>query len=171
MANPRRAATIRTSIAAMEADVGPDLTHYNIPLDKPRLYRWLVGDISTADDIAVLDHNGGTPGRWILVRDDIQGTDLTDADETLAVGGNFYRQLPSTVPLTVNRIKTLSTTNAAAGDMIHVTRLGLGAFTMAIVNGGPAAGTLFTLPISQAWWAKAYFNGTNWLAHSAGQMP
>jgi len=171
MANPRRAATIRTSIAAMEADQGPSIPHYNMPLDKPRLYRWVVADTSTADSVTVLTHIGGTSGRWLLVRDDIQGADLTDADEDVGVGGNFLRILPAATPLTVNRTKTLVTTNAAAGDIIHITRLGLGAFTMAIVNGGPAAGTLFTLPISSAWWCKAYFNGTDWLAHSAGAHP
>lgn len=171
MAYPRRAATIMVSKALMGSSTGPSIPEYNVPLDTPRLYRWVVGSSATADTLTVLAASGGTAGRWLLVRDSIKGTDLTDADETLTVGQNFYRQLPALVPLTVNRVKTLSTTNAAAGDIIHITRLGLGAFTMAIVNGGPAAGTLFTLPISAAWWCKAYFDGTNWLAHSAGQMP
>lgn len=171
MAYPRRAATIMTSKALMSASPGPSIPEYNIPLDTPRPYRWVVASAATADTLTVLAATGGTDGRWVLTRENIKGTNLTNADETLTVGGNFYRQLPALVPLTVNRVKTLSTTNAAAGDMIHITRLGLGAFTLAVVNGGPAAGTLFTLPISVAWWCKAYFDGTNWLAHSAGQMP
>ena len=171
MANPRRAATIRTSIAAMQADLGPQTEHYEMPLDKPRLYRWVVGSSATADSIAVLTHNGGTSGRWLLVRDVTLGANLTNADETLTVGGNFFRVLPAATPLTASRTKTLSTTNAAAGDVIHITRLGLGAFTMLIVNGGPGAGTLFTLPVSQAWFAEAYFDGTNWAVYAAGQLP
>ena len=120
MANPRRAATIRTSIAAMEADQGPRITHYNAPLDKPRLYRWSVGATDTIDNIAVLGHSGGTPGRWLLVRDDVKGSDLTDADESLDVGGNFFRVLPAATPLTASRTKTLSAANASAGDIIHL---------------------------------------------------
>ena len=171
MANPRRASTIRVSKAKMEADLGPMVTHYNTPLDTPQLYEWLVGDTSTVDNLTVLGHQGGTAGRWKLVRTPVLGADLTDADESLTVGGNFFRVLPAATPLTASRAKTLSTTNAASGDMIHILRLGLGAFTMTVVNGGPAAGTLFTLPSGQSWWAKAYFNGTDWVVHSAGQLP
>lgn len=171
MANPRRASTIRVSKAKMEADLGPDITHYNTPLDTPRLYQWLVGDVSTLDSLTILGHQGGTLGRWKLVRNPVQGTDLTDADQALTVGENFFRVLPAASPLTAAREKTLSTVNAEAGDIIHVLRLGLGAFTMDIVNGGPGAGTLFSLPASQSWWAKSYFNGIDWVAHSAGQLP
>ena len=121
--------------------------------------------------LTVLGHNGGTPGRWFLVRDDIKGADLTDADETLTVGGNFFRVLPASVPLTDQRVKTLSADNAVAGDIVHILRQGLGAFDLLIDNGGPAAGTIFTLPASESWWARVYFDGANWVAHSAGQMP
>jgi len=168
---PRRAATIITSKALLESSTGPNIPEYNIPLDTPRLYRWAVGSTATDDNLTVLSASGGTAGRHILVRDSIKGDDLTNADETLTVAGNFFRMLPATTTLTASRTKTLSTTNAAAGDIIHITRLGLGAFTMLIVNGGAGAGTLFTLPSGAAWWAKAYFDGTNWLAHSAGAMP
>jgi hypothetical protein len=155
----------------MEADLGPMVAHYNTPLDTPRLYQWLVGDTSATDTLTVLGHQGGTAGRWKLVRDSILGADLTDADENITVGENFFRTLPAAVPLNAARDKTLLTTNAESGDMIHVLRIGLGPFTMGIVNGGPSAGTIYTLPAGQSWWAKAYFNGTNWVAHSAGQMP
>lgn len=171
MANPRRASTIRFSRAKMAADLGPDVTHYNTPLDTPRLYRWLVGDSSTVDGLTILGHQGGTVGRWKLVRDDVLGADLTDADETLSVGGNFFRTLQTAVPLNAAREKTLSVTNAEAGDVMHILRLGLGAFTLSIVNAGPAANTIFVLPSGQSWWAKSYFNGTDWVAHSAGQLP
>ena len=170
MANPRRASTIRKDKAAMEADYGPQITHYNSPLDTPYLYEWFVGDTATTDGLTVLGHQGGTAGRWKLVRTPVQGTDLTDADETLTVGGNFFRVLPAAT-LTGSRDKTLSVSNAAEGDMIHILRLDVGAFTVTILNGGLAAGTVFTLPASQAWWAKAYFNGTDWVPHSAGQLP
>jgi hypothetical protein len=155
----------------MGADSGPAITHYNTPLDTPRLYKWFVGDTSTDDTLTVLGHQGGTMGKWKLVRDPIQGADLTDADEDLTVGENFFRVLPAATPLGASRTKTLKITNAEEGDIIHILRLGLGAFTMLIDNDGPAAGTLFTLPASETWWAKAYFNGTDWIPHSAGKLP
>jgi len=161
MANPRRASTIRVSKAKMEADFGPNITHYNTPLDTPRLYQWLVGDVSTLDSLTILGHQGGTLGRWKLVRNPVQGTDLTDADQSLTVGENFFRVLPAASPLTAAREKTLSTVNAEAGDIIHVLRLGLGAFTMDIVNGGPGAGTLFSLPASQSRWAQYHYKKKN----------
>jgi hypothetical protein len=171
MANPRRASTVRVSKAKMAADLGPYVTHYNTPLDTPVLYKWFVGDVSTIDNLTVLGHQGGTVGRWKLVRTPLLGTDLTDADENLTVGGNFFRVLPAAIPLTAARGKTLLTTNAEAGDAIHILRLGLGAFALNIINDGPAAGTLFALPSGQSWWAKSYFDGTDWIAHSAGQLP
>ena len=114
---------------------------------------------------------GGVVGRWIRVRMPLQGDDLTDAAEDVGVGGNYWRVLPAATPLTASRTKTLITSNAARGDIITITRLGLGNYTMLVVNGGAGAGTLFTLPANEAWWCKSYFDGTNWLAHSAGQMP
>ena len=120
------------------------------------------------DDLAVLSHNGGTAGRWRKVRVAIDGADLTDADATLTVAGNKLRRLPAATALTVNRTLTLSTTNAVRGDTIRIVREGLGAFTLAVVNGGAGAGTLFTLPVSVATWCEAYFDGTNWKRHGQG---
>lgn len=154
----------------MAADVGPAIEEYNVPLDYPALYKWIVGNTATADSVAVIAHNGGTVGRWHLVRLPVKGADLGDASVTLTVGGNRWRRIPAAT-LGANRILTLGTANAAAGDMLTVTRLDTGAFTVAINNGGPAAGTLTTLPVSARWWAAFYFDGTNWLLHSAGQMP
>lgn len=169
MANPRRASTIRTTRAAMAADRGPDIEHYNTPLDTPRLYRWVVAATDTVDNLTVLTHQGGTVGRWRLVRDDVKGAVLTDADETLTVGGNFYRLLSAAQ--TANRSKTMSITNAAAGDIVRIVRTSTAAFTLAIINGGPAAGTITTLPASQRWWVEVYFNGTDWELYGAAQMP
>ena len=170
MANPRRAATIRTSVAAIEADVGPEVEHYNVPLDMPALFRFVVGSSDTADSVAVLSHNGGTAGRWLRVRLPIKGSDLTDADATIQVGGNYWRVLPAAT-LSANRQLTLGTTNAAAGDQITITRQDVGAFTYAVVNGGAGAGTLVTLPVSKAAFADFYYDGTNWLLVRAATMP
>ncbi|MFQ5425417.1 MAG: hypothetical protein ACE5F9_15740 [Phycisphaerae bacterium] len=157
-------------MAAIQADVGPMVEHYNVPLDMPALYRFAVGDTSTADGVAVLSHNGGTAGRWLRVRLPIKGSDLTDADATIQVGGNYWRVLPAAT-LSANRQLTLGTTNAAAGDIVTVTRLDMTANTYAIVNGGPAAGTLVTLAVSVKAFADLYFDGTDWLLMRAAAMP
>lgn len=154
----------------MSNDLGPHIPHYNSPLDFPFLYEWIPGNTATADNVAVLSHNGGTVGRWHLVRANVLGANLTDANENLTVGGNFFRVLPAAT-LTASRTKTAQTTNAAAGDVIHVLRLDTTANTLIIANGGLGGGTIYTLPASQSWWAKIYFDGTNWIAHSAGQNP
>ena len=169
MANPRRAATIRTTRAAMAADLGPMVEHYEVPLDLARLYRWVVSDTSTTDGLAVLGHSGGTVGRWTLVRVSERGADLRDAVATSQVVANFWRVLPAAT-LTANHVLTVGTTNAVVGDVITVTRLDVTAWTYAIVNGGVGAGTIITMPVSVRYWAKVAFDGTNWVLHSAGQM-
>lgn len=156
------------SIAAIEADRGPDVEKYAVPLDAPRLYKWIVGSSDTADSVTVLSHMGGTAGRWKLQRVTDKGANLTDADVTITIAQGTWRTLPTI--LSANRVCTLGTTNAAAGDMIELTRLDAGAFTYAVVNGGVGAGTLVTLPISQRWWARFYFDGTNWLRRAESQL-
>lgn len=170
MANPRRAATIRTSKAAMAADVGPRIEHYNMPLDFPRLYKFVVGSTATADGVAVLDHNGGTAGKWLLVRTPVKGDNLTNADATIHVGGGFWRVLPAST-LSDNRVLTLGTTNAAEGDVVTVTRLDAEAYTYAIANGGGGGGTLTTFASATPSWADFYYDGTNWSLMRAGEMP
>lgn len=166
----RLAPVVRISRANIEADQGAELEHYTIPLDLPRLYKWIAGNQADADDVAVLEHSGGTIGRHHLVRCPDKGADLTDADATIQVGGNFWRVLPAAT-LTANHMLTLGTTNAADGDVIEVTRLDSTAFTYAIVNGGPGAGTLCTFPISVRTWGRFCFDGTNWSLRAGGQLP
>ena len=70
--------------------------------------------------------------------------------------------------LTANRTVTLGVTSAVKGDEFHITRADVGAFTLALVNGGPGAGTLLTLPVSKAGFGHFKFNGTDWILYSAG---
>lgn len=93
------------------------------------------------------------------------GTNLTDADETVAVADGLWRKLPT---LTGNRSKTLDPTGAAAGDQLTVTRTSTAANTCAFVNGGPGAGTLLTMPASKVAFAKFQFDGTNWALREVG---
>lgn len=169
MANPRRSATVMQSIAAIEADRGPDLEKYAVPLDSPRMFKWVVGNTDTADSFVTLAHTSGTTGRWLDVPCPDKGSDLTDASVTITVGQKFWRVLPAAT-LTANRTITLGTTNARAGHTLELTRLDSTAFTLAIVNGGPLAGTLVTLPASERWWAKFYFNGADWVRRAEAKL-
>lgn len=95
---------------------------------------------------------------------------LGDASVTIQVGDGRWRRLPAAT-LTANRSITLGTTGAVAGDEIDFTRLDVGAFTFAIVNGGGGAGTLITFPVSKLGSGTFRFNGTNWELKSFGMQP
>lgn len=171
MANPRLSPTVVSDVTTTKAEINPPIAKYRIHLDKGNaLYRFAPGDSLTPDDHAVITGSGGTAGNWILVRVARRGSDLTDANATIQVGGKEWRVLPAAT-LSANRTLTLGTTNAAAGDAIDITRLDLTANTYAIVNGGVGAGTLCTLPASQRWWIRVEFDGTNWSLCAGGQLP
>jgi len=78
--------------------------------------------------------------------------------------------LPAAVSLTANRTITVNTDSAVQSESITIVRLGLGAFTMAIVNGGAGGGTLITLPASKARQATLSFDGTNWFLASVNSV-
>ncbi len=89
------------------------------------------------------------------------GAALTDADATIQIGEGNVRPLAS-IPLTANRTITLGTTSAALGHVIEVARYDTAAFTLAVANGGPGLGTLYTFPVSATGFASFRFDGTNW---------
>lgn len=88
------------------------------------------------------------------------GAALTDASATIQITEGNLRPLPSA--LTANRTVTLGTTGAALGHVIEIPRFDVAAFTLAIVNGGPGAGTLYTFPVSATGHAVFRFDATNW---------
>jgi hypothetical protein len=169
MPERRFAATIYSTAAYLATQLGADIQHYAIPLDLGELFQWAVGSILAPDGVSVLGHQGGTAGAWLRVRRPDLGEDLADGNETLTVSGRAWRRIPAAT-LTASCTKTLAITNAEAGDIIEVTRLDLGAFTVALTNGGPAAGTLCTLPVSARSWARLYFDGDNWLHRASSLM-
>lgn len=65
--------------------------------------------------------------------------------------------------LTANRTLILSVAGLTEGEVLRVVKLDKEAFTLAIVNGGPGAGTMFTFPASsgQIRMAQFKFDGTN----------
>lgn len=155
---PRRSPTIFASRAVMASTPGPFDNRYAIPLDYPGLYRWALGNADTADGESTITYSGGAAGNWLLVhhlgRELPAGDDLTDGNQTIHVSGGFHRILPAAT-LTGNITITLGTTNAREGYPIEILRRDVGAYTVAIVNGGTGGGTLTTLPVS----ARSLFRG------------
>lgn len=94
-----------------------------------------------------------------------QGTALTDADQTLQPFTDKASEYVQATTLTANRTKTLGTTTVVTGTLVRIVRTDTAAKTLAVVNGGTAAGTLFTFDASpteiQA--ATFYYNGVDWL--------
>jgi hypothetical protein len=169
--SPRRprATTIRDNVAQIEARRGPQVSHYEIPLDNGKRYRFEPGNIQTPDSIAVLGHQGGTDGNWLRVPIVDKGADLTDASVSINAGQDDWRVLPAAT-LTAPRTITLATTNAENGTRLEITRLDVGAPTLQIDNGGAGGGTLITFPGGVRSFAYFYFDGTNWLLRRAGTM-
>ena len=129
-----------------------------------QLFRWVPNSLAVQDGRTVVVGNSGYAGAWILCRNDDKGADIVNADTTITVGDGAWRRIVG--PVTANRTMTLSATNAAAGDVVELTRTDTAAFTVAIVNGGPGAGTLYMMPSGSAANVRACFDGANWLLRS-----
>jgi hypothetical protein len=172
MPEDRRAVFARSTAAVVASEIGPELPHYVLPLDLGEIFRWVPGSELTPDGVAVLGYQGGSPGAWVRVRRPDKGdhlTGLASGNVTITVGEHWWRVIPAGT-LTANRQVTLGITNASAGDTLDITRLDVGAYTVALVNGGPATGTLCTMPVAARAWARLYFDGDNWLHRASGLM-
>ena len=166
---PRLFAIIRNSIAHLRADTARETEGYVTPLDVPALFRWVLGSQLADDGWTTIVPTGTSSyiGAWVRVREDDKGADLTSSSTSLTVGGKRWRRIPIST-LSADQTIALSTTNAAAGDWILITREDVGAYTVALTNSGPAAGTVVTLPVSARSWALLYFDGVNWLHRASG---
>ena len=167
---PRQKATVYLTAAELANDPGPlDSTRSAHVLELgPELWRWVYGDVSTADDVNIIEPaDGGGLGRWVRTRATLRGADLVDGDQTLTVAGNRHRIIPAAT-ITGNSIVTLDDEGAAEGDWILVTRNDTEAFTVTIANGGPGAGNLAVMPVSVRSWALSVFDGTNWVHAASG---
>lgn len=158
-----QAIRIYPSLAALRSAPGPAVPHYALPLDAAGApYRWAPSSPALEDTWTIIvPTGGGFPGAWIRMREDSLGEPITGT-ATLTVGGRPRRRIAAAA-LSASATLTLSTLGAVAGDWIAVTRLDVGAYTVALVNGGPAAGTLATMPVSARAYVRAYFDGVNWL--------
>lgn len=170
MPDPLRAAAIYTTVALLAAQPGRRKVGYAVVLENGRFYKWVPDDTTATDGWSVVGYTGGHAGTWKDTPGDVKGADLGDTTETLTVAGKLLRYVQAAV-LAANRTKTLGVTGAQLGQVLRIVRLDVGAFTLAFVNGGPAAGTITTLPASQRWFADFRFDGADWRLLGAGQMP
>jgi hypothetical protein len=87
------------------------------------------------------------------------GVSVADADGTINVSSGHRFTMAA---LTANRNITLGTTGASAGALLVFQRITNAAHTIAIINGGGGAGTLYTSP--SATYQEIFFryDGTNW---------
>lgn len=174
---PRRSPTIIPTISVAQSSLGPvvgpdDTAPIWHVLGTPGLFIWHLGSVITDDDGATcIETSGGQQGRFLRERCPDRGDDLTNAAATIYPSGKRWRVLPAST-LTANRTITLgvasSTASVEEGDWLLVTRQDVGAFTLTLLNGGPSAGNVAVMPISQRAWCLAYFDGTNWIHRASG---
>lgn len=167
---PRQKATVYLTAADLANDPGPLTTvRYAHVLELgPELWRWVYGDVSTADDVNIIEPaNGGGLGRWIRTRATLRGANLTTGNQTITISGNRWRVIPAATIL-ANSVITLDDAGAVEGDWILVTRNGTEAFTVTIANGGTGGGNLAVMPVSVRAWALSVFDGTDWIHGASG---
>jgi hypothetical protein len=168
--NPLRSITVYPSIAVLEAQPGMDLPRYAMPLDRPVVYKWIPENADTTNSVKTLGSVGGHIGTWQEVRLPDLGEDLDDEDADIGVSGDVWRRLPDAT-LSANRVATLITDGAAAGDRLEFTLLDDGAYSYTLENDGTGGGNVLVKPAGEAWHCIAYFDGTDWLLRSASQLP
>lgn len=157
------------SVETTQNEPGPFLTRYRVHADKPGLFEWEANSAAAGDDWAALEASGGAAGAWRRLGFPDRGDDLADSSVTITVADGWWRVLPAAT-LSANRTITLGTTTALEGYCLELTRLDVEAYTLAVVNGGSGAGTLLTMPVSSRYWARFYFDGTDWVLRAAGAM-
>ncbi len=86
---------------------------------------------------------------------------ILGSGETKSVsdGSNFIN-FPA-IAITANSTVTLSVVDMTLGEEVQVVRTDGAAFTLAVINGGPGAGTMYTFPASQKRRATFRFDGTD----------
>jgi hypothetical protein len=170
---PRRAITVVEGVEQLRTGQGPALVEYVHLIDLGEVFRWSPGADLTDDGKNAINASGGFPGAYVRVRRAVagsQGANLTaSVAQTLLTSEGELRLIPAAT-LSANIVLTMDPENAEAPDLIEISRFDVGAFTVAIVNGGPAAGTLVTLPVSVRANAVVQFNGTNFILRRSGLM-
>jgi hypothetical protein len=161
MPTPRRALTVRASVANLRSSPGPVVEEYALPLDLPVPFYFAVGSTLEDDGRTVLGCSDSS-GAWLRLYDADKGDDLTALDTTLAVGDGAWRSIPAGT-LVANLTLAPSTVNARAGATIEVVRLDVSAYTVAL-------GAVVTLPAGVRSFAILYSTGTAWELRRSGLM-
>lgn len=168
-----RAIVIAATPADLRSQVGPSLVQYRWVLSLGALYRWAPN--STAIDggsptsTAIVPLVGGFQGAWLRQYSPDNGAPLGNADASITVDGGLWLTLPAGT-LSGNHSLTLATTNATLGASLEVTRLDLSAYTLTLINGGPAAGNVCVMPASARSNALAWFDGSNFVHRRSSLM-
>jgi hypothetical protein len=90
-----------------------------------------------------------------------EGTDLTDADQTLSIADGTRRSMAASTTSTA-RTKTLGTGGTPETDEVFEIIVYSQGHNVLIVNGGPLAGTLYTVVAGTKRVCQAMWNGTDW---------
>lgn len=130
-----------------------------------------VGYASSFSAYQQLTYNGTS-----IVGIGVLSATLTDTSPTVdcgaSVAGTFNANqfvLPAAT-LSANRTVTINTDSAVTDEVITIVRLDVTANTLAIVNGGAGAGTLYTFPASKKRVSSFIFDGTNWALASTASL-
>ena len=165
------AAGIYPALAGLRNASPPLVQRFARVFGVPGMFYFVPGDQSQDDGFTVIVPTAGG-GAWKLERIVDQGPNLTAAaSQTIGVYGGLWQLLPAGLPLSANVTITLDPTGALKGDTKELTRFDVTSYTVAIVNGGPGAGTLTTFAGSAKSWGLFWFDGTNYLYRRGGVMP
>lgn len=170
-----RAIVVVADVGALRSQPGPSLfPTYCFVLSLGAVYAWTPNsqatDAGTDTSTAVVPLTGGFEGAWLRQWLDDEALDpLGNADATLTVDQGLWLTLPAGT-LAANHTLTLSTTNAAPGAYVEVTRLDTSGNTFTLVNGGQAGGTVCVMPAGSRSNALAWFDGANFLHRRSGLM-
>ncbi len=95
----------------------------------------------------------------------LQGTALTNADQTVQPCTDKVGEYVQTTTLTVNRAKTLGVTSCTTGWLVRLVRADSGAFTFTVVNGGTNGGNLIVGAASptETHGYTGVYNGADWV--------
>lgn len=170
-----RAVAIVPSIAVLRSQPGPALARYFWVLELGASFRWALNSLALDDGFtAIVPNVGGFQGAWLRMRTTERGPDIAAADFTAhaaTVGvASGYWQVITPASLTGASTITLDPAGAVAGDWKEFTREDTTGNTLAFVNGGPAAGTLTTMPVSARAYARFDFDGTNFVRRTSGLL-
>jgi len=100
-------------------------------------------------------------------QDTADTTSLTNGNVTVTVATSRWYKLPVST-LNAAHSVTLSTSGAAAGDVIEITRLDATANAYTVIDGGAGTPNLLVMPASKVNYGKFAFDGTNWFLVGCG---